>query len=159
MGLGSNLDDPALQVERAIRALSASEGVELVARSYFYGNPPMGPPGQPDFVNAAVELRTSLAPHALLNTLLALEKQLGRTRDGLVRWGPRVIDLDLLLYDQAQIRDDILQVPHPGIAQRAFVLVPLRDLLPPDFTIPGMGRLAQLLNGVTVSHCKRLGNV
>lgn len=156
MGLGSNLDEPALQLERAIRALSASKGVELVAQSYFYSNPPMGPPGQPDFVNAAVELRTSLGPHALLSTLLALEQQLGRTRDGLVRWGPRVIDLDLLLYDQAQLRDDKLQLPHPGIAQRAFVLLPLSDLLPPDFNIPGMGRLAQLLNGVTVNQLKRL---
>ncbi|MEQ8232075.1 MAG: 2-amino-4-hydroxy-6-hydroxymethyldihydropteridine diphosphokinase [Gammaproteobacteria bacterium] len=143
IGLGSNLDDPAAQVRHALRALDDLPGTRRVAASRLYRNPPMGPQDQPDYVNAVAALDTSLAAEALLSELQGLERAQGRVRGG-QRWGPRRIDLDLLVYDTARIDRPGLAVPHPGIAERAFVLVPLAEIAP-ALDIPGHGPIVDLL--------------
>lgn len=143
IGLGSNLDSPAAQVAAAIDALADLPDSTLRAVSSYYSNPPMGPQDQPDYVNAVVALDTRLAPRALLDAMQAIERSQGRDRS-VQRWGPRTIDLDLLLYGDAVIAEDHLTVPHPGIHERAFVLVPLAEIAP-QVSIPGQGALATLL--------------
>lgn len=142
VGIGSNLDDPAAQVHRAIQALGAIAGSSCVAASRRYRNPPMGPADQPDYVNAVAALDTTLPPHDLLAALQALEAEAGRERNGR-RWGPRPLDLDLLLYGESRIDTADLTVPHPGLTVRPFVLVPLAEI-EPDRWVPGAGRVADL---------------
>jgi 2-amino-4-hydroxy-6-hydroxymethyldihydropteridine diphosphokinase len=143
IGLGGNLDDPLALLASARRAIAALPGVRETAFSSFYRSAPMGPAGQPDYVNAVEAVETSLPPHELLKALQAIEQSHGRVRTGL-RWGPRTLDLDILLYGEAQIHDAALTVPHPGLALREFVLYPLAEIAPPDLAIPGLGRLADL---------------
>lgn len=114
----------------------------------------MGPADQPDYINAVAELSTELSPHALLDALQAIEQQHGRTRQG-QRWGPRTLDLDILLYSDQQINDVRLQVPHPGIAMRSFVLYPLAEILP-GCDIPGMGSLQALLKNCPDDELQRM---
>lgn len=128
IGLGSNLESPVDQLERAFVALDRLPLCRLVARSRLYASKPIGPQDQPDFVNAVAALDTRLSPLALLDQLQALEQRHGRQR--LRRWGPRTLDLDLLLYDTARIETPRLHVPHPQIASRGFVLIPLAELAP-----------------------------
>ncbi|HHO68126.1 MAG TPA: 2-amino-4-hydroxy-6-hydroxymethyldihydropteridine diphosphokinase [Gammaproteobacteria bacterium] len=142
IGLGSNLEDPAGQLRRAFDELARLPHTGLDGRSPLYRSPPMGPPDQPDYVNAVARLRTTLAPLALLRALQDIEAAHGRVRA--VHWGPRTLDLDLLLYGDRVIDAPGLQVPHPGLAARDFVLRPLADLAP-DLEIPGLGPLAALL--------------
>lgn len=144
VGLGSNLGDPAANLHSAIAQLSATEGVELRGVSRFYASKPMGPQDQPDYVNAVACIQTSLDPHALLQILFAVERAHGRVRDASLRWGPRTLDLDLLLYGDAVIRDADLLVPHPGICERSFVLLPLADLAP-ELVFPDGRRLQDCL--------------
>jgi 2-amino-4-hydroxy-6-hydroxymethyldihydropteridine diphosphokinase len=113
----------------------------LLASSSLYRTPPMGPPGQADYINAVACLETALSPHALLDALQALERAHERVRT--VRWGPRTLDLDLLLYDQLEIADERLTVPHPGLTLRAFVLLPLLQIAP-TLQLPGLGSVAEL---------------
>ena len=153
IGLGSNLDDPKDQVLRALAALAALPGSRLAARSSLYRTPPMGPPGQADYVNAVAALETTLAPHALLDALQAIEHGHARVRD--VRWGPRTLDLDLLTYGALQLHDARLTVPHPGIADRAFVLVPLAEVAP-ALEIPGLGSVAMLCEATTTDGVTKL---
>ena len=145
IGLGSNMHDPKRQLRRAIDALGQLPLTQLRRVSQFYANPPMGPQQQPDYVNAVAELGTRLAPLSLLTELQCIEFRHGR-RSGL-RWGQRCLDLDLLLYGQQHIKHLRLRVPHPGIADRAFVLVPLAELQP-GLEIPGVGRVDTLLRSV-----------
>ena len=126
IGLGSNLGDPPLNLERAFAALG-SLGV-VRRRSSLYRTKPWGKSDQPDFVNAAAALETRLPPGVLLAALKAIEKRQGRTAGE--RWGPRTIDLDLLAYDDLEIDDAGLRVPHPALLERAFVLVPLAEIDP-----------------------------
>jgi len=142
VGLGSNLDGPASQVETAFGMLAAIDRTDLVAKSSLYRSTPLGGIEQPDFVNAAALLTTELDPRAFLEELQAIELARGRER-GEVQWGPRVIDLDLLAYDGLALDEPDLTVPHPGIAARNFVLLPLREIAP-DFRIPGLGRVRDL---------------
>lgn len=142
IGLGSNLDQPMQQVTRALQELARIDGVELLARSHLYHNPPMGPQDQPDYINAVAQVRTALEAEALLDALLRIEQAHGRVR-GEVHWGPRTLDLDLLLYGDAIIRTPRLSVPHPGLPDRAFVLHPLKEIAP-DLEIPELGSLAAL---------------
>jgi len=135
VGLGSNLGRPAERVLEALEALSGLADTRISATSPLYGSAPMGPADQPDYVNAVVRLDTGLSPHALLDALQEIEARAGRARTG-ERWGPRTLDLDLLLYDRVRRHDERLTLPHPGIAERAFVLVPLADIAP-DETLPG----------------------
>lgn len=142
IGLGSNLDDPQAQVRAAAAALGRTDGLQVEAVSSLYTSPPMGPPDQPDFINAVMQVTTMLGAEAVLDVLLAQEQAQARRRGR--RWGPRTLDLDLLLFGDAVINSPRLQVPHPGIHARAFVLYPLAELAP-GLHIPGMGSLQELL--------------
>ncbi len=146
VGLGANLDDPAAHVRRAFEDLGRIAATRCVSRSRLYRNPPMGPADQPDYVNAAAALDTRLPPPELLAALQAIERAHGRTRDG-VRWGPRTLDLDLLLYGDLESDDPRLTLPHPGLHRRAFVLYPLLEIAP-GLAIPGRGPLAALAAAV-----------
>lgn len=128
LGLGSNLGDRAGNLRRAIELLNAEPGIEVVASSSVWETDPVGGPSQPDYLNAVVRARTDLAPHDLLRACLRAEAALGRVRN--VRWGPRTIDIDVLLVDALEIDDADLTVPHPRMTERAFVLLPLLELDP-----------------------------
>lgn len=142
VGLGSNLDGPAHQVDIAFGMLEAIDRTSVITTSSLYRSAPLGGIEQPDFVNAAALLRTHLDARALLEQLQAIERARGRER-GDIHWGPRVLDLDLLAFGRLSIDEPGLTVPHPGIASRNFVLLPLREIAP-DFDIPGLGRVRDL---------------
>lgn len=144
IGLGSNLGDPAANLHSAIAQLAGTEGVELRGVSRFYASKPMGPQDQPDYVNAVACLKTTLSAHELLQALFRVERAHGRVRDASLRWGPRTLDLDLLLYGDAIINEPNLQVPHPGICERSFVVLPLADLAP-HLTLPDGRKLQDCL--------------
>jgi 2-amino-4-hydroxy-6-hydroxymethyldihydropteridine diphosphokinase len=154
VALGSNLDDPRAQVERAVVALGELPGTRLVLRSSLYRSRPFGPVEQPDFVNAVAGLLTTLEPAHLHEYLKSTETRLGREQP-VVRWGPRRIDLDLLVHGVARISQPDLVVPHPGIAERAFVLVPLAEIAP-DLDVPGVGSVRHLLTRVDSAGLERL---
>lgn len=143
VALGSNLDEPEAQVRNALAALGELPATQLLRTSRLYRTPPWGMLDQPWFVNAAAALNTELAPAALMQALQALELRSGRER-GAQRWGPRRIDLDLLLYDDLVIDTPELQLPHPRLAERAFVLVPLADVAK-ELTLPGGKSVEALL--------------
>lgn len=142
VGLGANLGDREGTMRRALELL----GDDVVAVSTFRETDPVGYEDQPRFVNAAVALETELGPRELLEQLLAVERALGRTRDG-PRYGPRTIDLDLLVYGDDAFDEPGLHVPHPRLAERRFVLEPLFELAP-DLVIPGAGPVSALLAGL-----------
>lgn len=156
VALGSNLDDPRTQVLRGLEALSRLPQTTVLARSRLYRSAPWGVIDQPGFVNAAAELETALAPRGLLDGLLDLERAAGRDRTG-QRWGPRILDLDLLLYGNVELDEPGLRLPHPHLHERAFVLLPLADLAP-DLEVPGRGRVRELLGRVDVGGCMPMGN-
>ncbi len=143
IGVGSNLDDPAAQVAGAMEALRDVRDTRLVAVSPSYGNPPMGPQDQPDYVNAVAGVLTRLSPDDLLTELQKLEVSLGRVRTPGDKWGPRIIDLDLLAYGIQQRATERLTLPHPGISERNFVLFPLCDIAP-MLVLPGQGSVARM---------------
>jgi len=155
VGLGGNLGQPISQVSQALLELSSLPGSELIVRSSLYRTCPVGPVDQPDYINAVALLATELPAEALLDALQALEARHGRIRDG-ERWGARTLDLDLLLYGDAVIASRRLQVPHPRMCQRAFVLYPLAEIAPKDLYIPGCGPLMALLKRVPESGVERL---
>jgi len=142
IGLGSNLDNPESQVKTAIEALANLSQIRLQDRSSLYRSAPMGPQDQPDYVNAVVKLSTGLEPEALLDKLQGIERAQGRVRTQ--RWGPRTLDLDILLYGQCVVATERLKIPHPGIAERSFVLYPLAEING-QLEIPGLGRVQSLL--------------
>jgi 2-amino-4-hydroxy-6-hydroxymethyldihydropteridine diphosphokinase len=143
VGVGSNLGDPAQNVRSGIAAIARIPDTDVVKTSSLYGSPPMGPPEQPDYVNAVVELNTRLSAGRLLEELFEIERRHGRER-GDARWGPRTLDLDILLFGDAVCDDEQLTIPHAGITLRAFVLWPLQEL-EPDLRIPGEPPLAELI--------------
>lgn len=128
IGLGSNLNDPKSQLDEARRRLALLPGVVITKVSSYYATPPVGVLEQPWFVNAVVAIQTNLPPEELLTALLQIEADMGRVRRQ--RWGPRLVDLDILLYDNAVIQTQRLQVPHPEMACRGFVLLPLAEIAP-----------------------------
>ncbi len=146
IGLGSNMGDSLLVLRRAMAQLARLPDTQLRALSAPYISEPWGETDQPEFLNAVAKLATTLSPRSLLESLLAIEQRLGRQRSG-KRWGPRLIDLDLLLFEGEVIDEPGLTLPHPRLHQRAFVLVPLHDLSPSLF-IPGLGSVASLLAGL-----------
>jgi 2-amino-4-hydroxy-6-hydroxymethyldihydropteridine diphosphokinase len=154
VALGSNLGDSQQQLLDAIEALAGLPNTRVLARSRFYRTPPWGMLDQPEFLNAVVVLETPLLPHDLLDALLGIERDAGRERGG-ERWGPRTLDLDLLHVDGKTVSDERLTLPHPHIAERAFVLLPLSELSP-DLEIPGRGRVVDLLRGVDTQGCEVL---
>jgi len=143
LGLGSNLQQPVAQLRQALDKLGSEPAIEILDVSRLYRTPPWGDAEQDDFINAVALIETSLEPMPLLRVLQSIEKLMGRQRSGR-RWGPRLIDIDLLLYGDLQCRSEALELPHPRMHERAFVLVPLCEL---DATlrIPGQGVAGELL--------------
>jgi 2-amino-4-hydroxy-6-hydroxymethyldihydropteridine diphosphokinase len=146
VGLGSNLGDRAGTIRRALELLAARDDVEVEAVSTLRETDPVGYLDQPPFLNGAAALRTTLAPRALLEALLDVERELGRTRGG-PRFGPRTIDLDLLLYGGETLDEEGLRIPHPRLHERRFVLEPLAEL-DPEPVVPGRGAVRALLRGI-----------
>jgi 2-amino-4-hydroxy-6-hydroxymethyldihydropteridine diphosphokinase len=142
VGLGANLGPRETTLLRAVDLLAETDGVDVLAVSQLRETEPVGVVEQPHFLNGAVALDTSLSPRELLDRLLEIEHRLGRVRD--VRWGPRVVDLDLLVYGDRQMDEPGLRVPHPRLHERRFVLEPLAEL-DPDLEIPGCGPMSDLL--------------
>ena len=142
VGLGSNLAGPVRQLETTFEMLAAIAETRLVRQSSLYRSAPFGGIEQPDFVNAAAALLTRLSALDLLAELQRIETERGRER-GEVQWGPRVLDLDLLVYSNHTIDQPSLKVPHPGIGERNFVLLPLREIAP-RLNIPGLGHIDKL---------------
>ena len=142
VGLGSNVEEPLMQLTDAYRRLAADPNITVEATSSVYLSAPHGPQDQPDFYNAAISLHTSMPPERLLKTLLAIETKMGRKR--LRHWGERCIDLDLLAYEKRKISSPGLVLPHPRAHQRRFVLDPLIELLGGDYCLSGTGTLQSL---------------
>ena len=142
VGIGSNLDDPRRKVELAISMLDELPGCRVVQRSSLYQSAPYGDVEQDDFVNAVVSIETAVPPAILLSCFKELERSQGRDPDG-PRWGPRPLDLDILVYGDAVLDSADLQIPHPGIAERNFVLLPLREIAA-ELVIPGLGPVAEI---------------
>lgn len=145
IGLGSNQNNPRKQIYTAVRALERLPGSRLIHTSSIYSSKPVGPQDQPDYLNAVSQLETELAPHELLTALQSIENEQGRKRNR--HWGPRTIDLDILLYGDQIIDTENLVVPHPEMHRRGFVLVPLAELNP-SLHIPGHGSIGRLLEQV-----------
>jgi 2-amino-4-hydroxy-6-hydroxymethyldihydropteridine diphosphokinase len=143
IGLGANLGHREATLRRALELLDGEPGIEVTAVSAFRDTAPVGLRDQPRFLNAAARIETALRPRELLERLLAVEQALGRTRTG-PRFGPRTIDLDLLLYGDSMLAEPGLTVPHPRLRERAFVLEPLAEL-DPTLAIPGLGDVKSLL--------------
>ena len=144
IGLGSNLADPRAQVLSAMQALDKLPHTRVLARSSLYRSAPVGFLEQPDFINAVAKLETALNPRALLDALLELERECGRTRE--FRNAPRTLDLDVLLYDDLCYHEHGLTIPHPQMHLRAFVLRPLLEI-ESDCAIPGIGKVEKALQG------------
>ncbi|MCE5393795.1 MAG: 2-amino-4-hydroxy-6-hydroxymethyldihydropteridine diphosphokinase [Acidithiobacillus sp.] len=148
IGLGSNLQEPVLQLAKARQALARLRHTELLWHSRDYLSKPVGGVPQPDFLNAVSCLRTHLGPQTLLMALQEIEEQAGRSRSREIPWGPRVLDLDILIYGDLQLTKADLQIPHPQIARRAFVLLPLAEY-DPNLEIPGLGKVHERLGAVS----------
>lgn len=146
IGLGGNRGNSVTLLESALSLIGSSGGISLLRHSKLYRSAPWGVADQPDFFNAVAELDTQMQPLQLLLFLQKIETDFGRER-GDLRWGPRCIDLDLLTYNDLVLRSKDLQIPHPRMHQRAFVLVPILEL-DPDFRIPGRGKAADCLNRI-----------
>ncbi len=147
VGLGSNLGDPEELIRSALELLGAEAGIEVVGVSSLRETDPVGYEDQPRFLNGAAELATELPPQELLERLLAIERRLGRVRGEGPRFGPRTIDLDLLLYGQETVEEPGLTLPHPRLHERRFALEPLAEL-DPALEVPGRGPVQALLAGL-----------
>ena len=145
IGIGSNLDDPLQHATAAISDIAALADTQLIGHSRWYRSAPIGPPGQPDYINGAAAIRTGLAPCELLAALQGIEDRHGRVRGE--RWGARTLDLDILLYGACTIASASLCIPHPRLAERNFVLYPLADLAP-DLMLPDGSAVVELLANV-----------
>jgi 2-amino-4-hydroxy-6-hydroxymethyldihydropteridine diphosphokinase len=143
IGLGSNLGDRAATIAGAVDALRAAEGVELLRVSSLRDTEPVGYLDQPPFLNGVAVVETALAPEALLRLLLEIEARFGRDRAAAPAGGPRTLDLDLLVYGNAEIREENLEIPHPRLHERAFVLDPLIEVAP-ELDVPGQGPVSAL---------------
>jgi 2-amino-4-hydroxy-6-hydroxymethyldihydropteridine diphosphokinase len=146
LGLGTNLGDRLANLTEAVELLRGREGIEVLRSSRVYETVPVGPP-QPDYLNAVLEIETTKAPRALLRTCLEVEHAMGRERTE--QWGPRVIDIDVLTYEDEVIEEPGLQIPHPRMHERGFVLVPLLELTA-DPPLPGGRKVAALRLGLEV---------
>jgi len=153
IGLGSNLENPLEQVMSALRELDQLPQSQLLLQSSLYQSAPMGPANQPDYINAVAALETRLSAHELLSALQGLE--LSHQRQRKERWGPRTLDLDLLLYGDQSINTERLVVPHPGLAERSFVLRPLFEIAP-ALVLPARQILADLLKACPEAGLQRL---
>jgi 2-amino-4-hydroxy-6-hydroxymethyldihydropteridine diphosphokinase len=155
VGVGGNLDDPRALVLDAIRRLGECADIRVMARSSLYRTEPVGYAAQGDFVNAVVRVETRLNPEELLDMLQGIEKAMGRDREG-PRYGPRRVDLDLLMFDAQVLGSESLTLPHPRMHERRFVLEPLVEI-DPDLAIPGKGRADRLLEDCLDQRVSRIG--
>jgi 2-amino-4-hydroxy-6-hydroxymethyldihydropteridine diphosphokinase len=144
VGLGANLGPREVTILRAVELLGATEGIEVLELSRLRETEPVGVTDQPTFLNGVVALVTTLSPREVLDVLLRIEQELGRVRDD-ERWGPRTIDLDLLLYGNETVDEPGLHIPHPRLHERRFALEPLADL-EPELEIPGLGTVSEALS-------------
>jgi len=149
IGLGANLNDPVSQVKTAIDEIAKMANSALIATSKIYISKPMGPADQPDYVNAVVLLETELSAHQVFSYTCEIEQQHGRVRNG-EHWGPRTLDLDILLYDQQEIKDETLTVPHYGMKEREFVIYPLLDISP-ELVLPCGTKVESLTTDVPLN--------
>lgn len=160
IGLGSNLDEPYLQIKSAIKAIGNLSGTEIIQDSGYFKSKPMGPEDQPDFLNAVVEIKTTLTAKELLSQCQLIEKQQGRIKTR--HWGERSIDLDILLYADQQLEMEKLTIPHPGICKRDFVYLPLLKI-DQSINIPGKGLLAEIIRSEEMVHdeygCQFVGKI
>lgn len=155
LGLGANLHQPEKQLDAALVRLEQEPGISVSRVSHYYRTPPWGNEKQDDFINAVAQIETSLKPLPLLSRLQFIENEMGRTRDT-GRWGARVIDIDLLMIDDVAIKSSGLEIPHPRMHERAFVLLPLYEL-DPGLEIPGHGFIEDLLSQVNCEGIHKLG--
>jgi 2-amino-4-hydroxy-6-hydroxymethyldihydropteridine diphosphokinase len=153
IGLGGNVGDAAATLREALQALDRLPATRLLRASPLYRTPAWGKTDQPVFVNAAALVETTLGARALLDALLEVERRFGRRREAGPQWGPRVIDLDLLLYGDRAIDEPGLRVPHPHLHERAFALLPLADIAP-DMPVPGRGPVRALLSQLDATGCR-----
>lgn len=156
VGLGGNLGDAAETLRTALSELDALPATQLERASRLYRTPAWGIADQPDFVNAVARLRTALDARTLLDELLAVERAHGRDRSAETRWGPRALDLDLLLYGDARIDEPGLRVPHPYLHARAFVLLPLAEIAP-DALVPGAGTAREAAAAMAADGIEAIG--
>ncbi len=156
IGLGSNLNDPPQRIAAALAALREDSAIRNLRVSSCYRNPPLDRSDQPDYCNAVAAVETRVGAHRLLAICQRIEQAHGRVRNG-VRWGPRPLDLDLLLYGECVSRVPELILPHPGLAERPFVLYPLLELAP-GLTIPGLGPVSDLAARCDGSHLERVAH-
>jgi len=154
VGLGSNLEHPIHQVKQALLTLDTLPRTHLETHSALYCGPPLGPQNQPDYINAVAILKTLLPPLTLFHELQAIENKQGRVRQT-KRWGPRTLDLDMLLYENKQLNTPQLTLPHPGLYKRAFVLFPLYDCVP-NLVLPNEQRLSDLIQRFVVKELHKL---
>ncbi|GLR64061.1 2-amino-4-hydroxy-6-hydroxymethyldihydropteridine diphosphokinase [Marinospirillum insulare] len=153
IGLGSNLENPSKQVSDAFLELAKLPKTQLLKASKLWKSKPLGPQDQPDFINAVAEISTELEPLALLHSLQAIEALHQRKREQ--HWGPRTLDLDILLYDEQVLNSEKLTLPHPGIAERAFVLCPLAELNE-NLYLPNLGSVKQLIQQLGQTACSEV---
>ena len=160
IGLGSNLDGPPEQIGAAMRALDRMPETRILADSGLYRSrpmvPPSGPVTQPDYYNAVAKIETRLSPEALLLELQMIERAQGRTRT--LHWGPRTIDLDILMFNDLQIATESLTLPHPGLHEREFVLYPLSSI-DDSLVVPGRGMLSELIQRCPRNGLQYLGTI
>ncbi|MEO4046145.1 2-amino-4-hydroxy-6-hydroxymethyldihydropteridine diphosphokinase [Pseudomonas sp. CAU 1711] len=157
VGLGSNLAEPLQQLKAALAAIAELPDTRLAATSSFYASDPLGPPEQPRYVNAVAALDTALQPLQLLDALQRIELEQGRVRKA-ERWGPRTLDLDILLFGSRLIAEERLSVPHYHMHARPFVLYPLAEIAPADLRLADGRTLSELLQACPFAGLERLGN-
>ena len=154
IGLGSNLGDRADNLRNAIRAFAGTPGISVMQVSSMYETEPVGGPPQDDYLNAVLEIDTVLGHRALFDACMTIEHALGRDRGTEERWGPRPIDCDLLAFGDLVVSDPDLEIPHPRLAERAFVLVPWSEIAP-FVSVPGLGKVHDLEERLLVTHTVR----
>jgi 2-amino-4-hydroxy-6-hydroxymethyldihydropteridine diphosphokinase len=156
VALGANIGEPLRQIEAAFTALAALPGTRVLARSSLYRSAPVGYADQPDFINAVAMIETALAPHALLDALLAIERAHGRVRE--FPNAPRTLDLDIVLYGDVVLQEPGLTIPHARMLERAFVMLPLAEIAP-DAVVPGQGRVSDLARRVDAASVAQLQKI
>ena len=156
VALGANIGEPLRQIEAGFSALAALPGTRLLARSSLYRSAPVGYADQPDFINAVAMIETALAPHALLDALLEIERAHGRVRE--FPNAPRTLDLDIVLYGNVVLQEPGLTIPHARMLERAFVMLPLAEIAP-DAVVPGQGRVGDLVSRVDAGSVAQLQKI
>ena len=143
IALGSNQNNPVYHVEKGIREINHLAQTKVLKKSSLYTTKPIGPQNQPDFINAVIKISTKNEPIALLDILQEIEQQHNRKR--IKRWGPRTLDLDIIIFNELEINEDRLTIPHPEMIKRDFVLIPLLEITNYDFLIPKYGKIKKFL--------------